>query len=34
MKEELQAVSDMLMLRTDMSYEFRKVGTAFPYMKE
>lgn len=32
--EELQAVSDMLMLRSDMNYEYRLAGLVFPYMKE
>ena len=32
-KEELQAVSDMLMLRPDLKLEFAKEGKRFPYMK-
>ena len=32
--EELQAVSDMLMLRSDLDHEYRLAGWVFPYMKE
>lgn len=34
MKEELQAVSDMLMMRSDLEYEYSLEGKTFPYMKE
>lgn len=33
-KEELRAVSEMLMLRSDLKYEARKTGKDFPYMKD
>ena len=32
-KDSLQAVSDMLMLRSDLDYEYQKNGWNFPYMK-
>ena len=33
-REELQAVSDMLMLRNDLDYEYMKKGLEFPYLKD
>ena len=33
-REELQAVSDMLMMRSDLEYECKLAGQPFPYMKE
>ena len=33
-QEELQAVSDMLMLRSDLEHEYRLTGRTFPYMKD
>ena len=32
--EDVQAVKDMLMLRSDLNYEYKKEGVQFPYLKE